>query len=59
MSNENETNHQREAPAGAVAPHEGAAIIMIHRPSSRPWQPIVGGCCIAVNGQADGFSGAR
>jgi hypothetical protein len=57
MSNKNKTNHRREAPAGAVAPHEWAAIIMIQAPSSRPGEPIVVGCCIAVNGRAGGFSG--
>ena len=57
MGDENDTNHRREAPAGAVAPHEWAAIIMIQSPSSRARGPIVVGCCIAVNGPAGGFRG--
>src|SRR6185312_8458075 len=50
VSDENKTNHRRRIPAGAVAPHQWAAIFMIQSPSSRAWRPIIVGCCIAVNG---------
>ena len=35
VGDEDKTDHRRELPAGAVAPHERAAIIMIQSPSSR------------------------
>jgi hypothetical protein len=55
VGDKDKTNHRLEAPAGAVAPHEWAAIIMIQSPSSRARGPIIVGCCTAVNGHAGGF----
>jgi hypothetical protein len=57
VGDKDKTNHRREALAGAGAPHEWAAIIMIQSPSSRARDPIVVGCCIAVNSHAGGFNG--
>ena len=55
VGDEDKTNHRQGIPAGAVAPHERAAIIIIQSPSSRAPSPIVVGCCIAVNGPSRWF----
>ena len=43
VGDENKADHRREIPAGAVAPHERAAIIIIQSPSSRARRPICSG----------------
>ena len=50
-------DHLEETPAGAAAPHERAAIIMIQSPSSRARRSILVVCCIAVNDLAEFFVG--